>query len=288
MFRFIFILFSLIAWSSVQSQTVRILFTGNLEGQLSGCYCSKTPKAGLLKLRSFVEDYRIQYPGTILVETGSFVKEKDDPIKSKVIVEQIIKMNYDAMIFGPNEEETDEKISIPWKKLPIVSNSKKIPSSSYIIKEFSGIKIGFLGVVEKSPYKYTVEGYNSDNFTPEEEYIQKGLLALQSAKTNFNVLLVHGRTNECRAKTSTKGIQLILCGHDGIIPTDKKEKIENKIFYLQAGSLGNYVGEVVINFKQGKVAKITEKAIDILSLDPPGHPEIEEWLKKNPNFDERH
>jgi 2',3'-cyclic-nucleotide 2'-phosphodiesterase (5'-nucleotidase family) len=288
MFRFLALFFVVFLWETWGAETTRILFTGNLEGQVSGCFCSKTPKSGLLKLRSFLEDYRKKYPDTLLVETGSFVSEKDDATKSKFLIEQLIQMKYDAMIFGPNEEEVDDKVSIPWKKLPIVSNSKKIPGNTEVIKTTNSVKMGFLGIVSRAPYKYTIEGYNSDHFYPEEEYLKKGLESLKSENTSLNVLLVHGKTGECKAKTNTPNIGLILCGHDGIVPTSKKEKWDNKIYYLQSGSLGNHVGEVIITFQKGKLVKLEEKVYDLLSMEIPDHPEIEDWLKKNPKYDERH
>lgn len=100
---------------------VTLIYSGNLNGELEPCGCTKDGDLGGLRRRAtMVAQLRRQYPDLFLISSGGLlaIDSATDRIKNKYILKALRKLDYDAigvqqrdLVFGP-ELLTSEQL--PW------------------------------------------------------------------------------------------------------------------------------------------------------------------------------
>ena len=88
-------------------QTLTILYTGAMKGELEPCGCSpKTDFGGLARLSGYISEHSEELSPYILVDAGNFTP-KDTPqgrLKAEAMLGSFRVIEYDAVAFGENEK----------------------------------------------------------------------------------------------------------------------------------------------------------------------------------------
>lgn len=284
---FLFLIFPFISLFSVESKELRILFTSGLESNISGCYCSTSPKIGLIKLATYLEAYRSKYPDSLLVDTGNFLSDKDKPAKNLFVIEMFQKLRYNAQILGDKEWVLSKRMDSWPNDLPFLSNSTSglYPSSRFV--QWNNKTIAIVGITSEYAFRYSQFG-PKDFFLPEDiPYLTNALAAKKSEDADFHIVLAHATSSQCQEYAKLDKVDLVLCGSNNSIPHKNSAKIPKSKISVQTGSYGNFVGEIVLH-EQGKKLLIKSFTSKNLITEPlTDHPEIQTWLQNHKEFDER-
>lgn len=137
--------------------------------------------------------------------------------------------------------------------------SKEPYFKPYTIKETNGIKIGFIAAtVEFTPFYLALDWEVADAF----EWIEKYLRELKP-QVDVIVMMSHlGMYDDETLANKFPEIDLILSSHTHH-HFDKGERV-NGVLLAAAGRYGEYIGEVTLQFKDGK---ITGKKAELIEAD---------------------
>jgi hypothetical protein len=114
-----------------EEQTINILYTGGMTGELEPCGCSpKTDFGGLARLSGYLSEHSEELSPNILVDAGNFTP-KDTPqgrLKAEAIFRSFNVIKYDAVAFGENENVFPRDFLYPLVKennTPVLCASSK-------------------------------------------------------------------------------------------------------------------------------------------------------------------
>lgn len=90
-----------------EEQTLTIIYTGSMKGELEPCGCSpKTDFGGLARLSGYLSEHAEELSPYILLDAGNFTS-KDTPqgrLKAEAMLRSFSEMKYDTVVFGENEK----------------------------------------------------------------------------------------------------------------------------------------------------------------------------------------
>ena len=114
-----------------EEQTLTILYTGSLKGELESCGCSpKIDLGGVARLSGYISEHAKDLSPYILIDSGNFTP-KDTPqgrLKTGAVLRSFNKIKYDAVAFGENEGMFPRDFLYPLIKennIPVLCASSK-------------------------------------------------------------------------------------------------------------------------------------------------------------------
>ncbi|MCO5251162.1 MAG: 5'-nucleotidase C-terminal domain-containing protein [Candidatus Kapabacteria bacterium] len=147
----------------------------------------------------------------------------------------------------------------------------------YIIKDVKGVKVGIFGMTSGSANMTSIP---YPEITVDENYViiaNEQVAKLQDAGCDVIIFLSHlGSKNDMFVAEQTKGIHLIIGGHDHmttyqpiIVPYDE----EHSTYIVQAGAFYESIGGVRITVNDGQITEIKNRIID-LTIEIPEDPAV--------------
>lgn len=257
------------------TKDIHILVTSDVHCGIDQNFCLD----GLYDIRKKLEE---EGNYTILVDDGDFIQ--GEPIgsltKGSALINLMNELEYDVAIPGNHEFDYGMDVFLDLTKkanFPYVSSNfnknGELVFSPYVIKEFDGVKVAFVGVTTPFTITSSTPKYFQDeegNFVygffqdaKGETLYKKVQEAVDSARTegvDYVFLMSHlGNEAECMPYTyaevilNTEGIDVVLDGHSH--DTDQvtmKNKIGKDVLRTAVGTKMSCIGDIVIT-KDGKI-----------------------------------
>jgi len=130
-----------------ERNTINIIYTGGLEGELEPCGCSpKTDFGGVARLSGYLNEHANELSPRVLVDAGNFTA-KDTPqgrLKAGAMLRSFDLMKYDAVAFSDNEKAFPQDFfhSVAESvRVPFVSDASSERRSILIRRDKLDIKI---------------------------------------------------------------------------------------------------------------------------------------------------
>ncbi|MDH5179982.1 MAG: multiheme c-type cytochrome [Gammaproteobacteria bacterium] len=138
--------------AAAEDNPVTIVYTGNLDGELEPCGCSKEGDLGGIRRRATIlTRLRETYPHLLLVSTGGLLAAdySTDTIKNKYILQGIAQMHYDAIAVQPQDLSFGSQLladtPLPWvsryEKAKPFRYSRRIQRNNLHLHIFSWMSI---------------------------------------------------------------------------------------------------------------------------------------------------
>lgn len=247
----------------------------------SDVHCGINDNLGFAKLKALVNDTKAEHENVALVDLGDYLQGGTYGSISQggIVIELMNKMDYDAVIFGNHEFDYGrERLAELMKEANFDFTVCNILYSGtegnifadvppYIIKEYDGAKVAFIGVttpetIQSSTPKYFKEGdtyvYDfcySDDGKRLAEQVQKTVDEARKEGADYVIALTHiGSVQENYPNDSislihnTRGIDAVLDGHShSVIIGDRYPNADGEDVILSSvGTKMANVGELII------------------------------------------
>lgn len=275
------------------SAEFQIVASGSLNGHLDGCYCTSSPKAGLVKLSAFLKKYKESQKNVLLLDSGdnlsAYVMKGANPralLSSKYIFEGLKGIDFDAMVMGDQELSKGADFFLEYADdLPYLSANLKVGElgekkedfgDESTLKTVNGVKVGIIGVTGKSAFS----SYMLDKTKHVKEYLEFSDVynaiedeseSLRRRGADVVILLSHSGYNfdeELAGKLKRGSIDIIIGGHDNLLPLKMDdnynyvrpfELIEKRyksggVYIFQPGKYGTYIPILTFDYSGGKLS----------------------------------
>lgn len=249
---------------------VRILFTNNSNGKLTGCNCRNDPFGGLAERVALVREYRAKYPGMLLLDSGGYLGLNGVERKGPVTLKLMDAMKYSAWGIGDQElyRGMDRFLALfgNWRD-HIISASLTGAKGERIFTEYriftvNGVRIAVTGIVGPETFSFFPKESLDFGYEEPEKVLARLLPVLRKTADYVIVLSQMGRKADEALAGKVAGMDLIIGGHS---QTLLEEQITvGKCRIVQAGKGGGHVGEIVLTFNtSGKPAGFTYRLLEV-------------------------
>ncbi len=235
------IIFTAVALS-VFAEKLTVVYTGDTYSSLYPCSsCPSYVGGGIARRASVIKNLRKSLSNLLVVDAGNFtaggvldtesINANIDKKRTLYYINAISAIGYDAMGIGEAEFNFGVdflKRTIRSKGLPLISCNVSLKGvSPYIIKEFSGFKVGVVGITSASVLRK-----NSLSFRNYKKAL-KDLLSDIEDKVDFIILLssMPDGVNEDIARSFNRISFIISCGAS--LSTYQKKKEVNGVVILK-------------------------------------------------------
>ncbi|MFQ5714310.1 MAG: multiheme c-type cytochrome [Candidatus Scalinduaceae bacterium] len=298
---------------------ISIVFTGEEDGYLEPCGCSKGELGGLSKRHTLINLLRDNSENCILLSLGDISREvgRQDEIKMEITLKALDQMGYFAHNIGEKDInmglELLDYLSYTSDVNFISSNivfldSPDLNVKPYVIKEIetkeATVKIGILGIL--SPELVNDDYQNIEVMDPVVSL--KDLLSDLNGKADILVLLSHAKMDDSiKLAEIFPELDLIISGHGVDEPALYLKRVNNT-YIVPVAEKGKYLGVITFPPKHrhgdktkhnkayipirkleyyglsqyyGLATQVREPAIEVVPLDErfENSPEIERLLK---------
>lgn len=234
--------------SGGSEETFTVYYTASLNGNIDGCDCSSSPKAGLVKTAKYLKS--IDRSNSILLDAGDMSDVYNDHLLHTYISQVYNSIGYNAAAIGDQEfsQGFDFLIKSP---LPYVSSNLKFRGSEkypeFIQLEFDTVTVDIFSVIdEKIFYFYPDEITDELTITDPATYLKKFL-----HRDNLNIIIFHGSIENAKLLAEkVSNIDLLILGHEQMLIDGE---IVNGTVIVSPGENGNRVGKLVLKIKNNKI-----------------------------------
>ena len=256
----------------------------------SDVHCGVDAGVTYASLKALVDDTKAEHNNVMLVDAGDFIQGESIGILSRgqLPIELMNDMNYDIVTIGNHEfdygVDTLKELMANFNGEIVASNVKYFGKKGnifesypeFIIKEFDGVKIGFIGVLTPStittstPSHFEENGELVYNFYSEEngkalfDKIQSVVDEVKKHGVKYVIALSHlGSTSSSEPYdvfalvNNTSGIDVVIDGHShSMIVGDLYPNKEGKdVLITSVGTKLEAVGELIIG-KDGSITSM--------------------------------
>lgn len=262
----------------------------------SDVHCGIEDNMTMSSLKALVDDTKAEHPYVALVDTGDYIQGGAIGMLSKgeIIIDVMNEMGYDVATFGNHEFDYGldqlSKLMGMMKFQPTVCNIeysgskesifKDVPK--YVIKDFDGVKVAFIGVAtpetvkDTNPSYYQEDGVYVYDFGGKEEgkqlaqRVQSTVDEVRKNGADYVVVLSHlGSADEnvpCDSITligNTRGIDVVIDGHShSVIVEDKYTNLDGEDVTLSSvGTKMEAIGQLIIG-KDGSITTMHIQTYD--------------------------
>ena len=235
------------------SSPVTIFYTSSLNGNLDGCECISSPKAGLVKRAVFLRDRDTET--SVLIDLGDMLDPRGDPILTSQVLEIYSELNYDILVAGDQEFADGVNAFLEYMQgVPLASHNMSVcpdEESCYIVSmqaivlERGEWRLGFVSITDPQVFYFASEEIK------EKVKLQEPMLSAQNLReyldgieVDVSILLYHGPTHLLSSDpTIAEGYDVVLSGHDQMLI--QGERI-GAAAHFSPGAQGNSVGRLAI------------------------------------------
>lgn len=269
---------------SLGAAEVRILYSASLNGNLDGCTCRVQPVSGLVKRGAFIEAYRKEHPGVVLVDTGDLIANARNQKLSRSIFEAYRLLRYDAVLPGDQDLSLGPQ-GIGGAGLPFVAGNlwvrRSFPRSdgrlgpAFLSLNRSGARITIAGIVHPDALRFSGSSVR-ESFRLAEP--RQSLTGLPGA--DLLIVLSHsGRAADRKLAAELGRPALFFGGHDQVL-LEKPIPLAGGITYFQPGRDGDRLGEVVVRtLGGGKYQIVSHRLHRFDHATSPDHPAIRRLIQ---------
>lgn len=217
------LLINLTAYAEVKDIT--IIYTGETHAMLYPCNCPREPDGGIARRAALVKELKKADPHTLLLDSGGFFAGglmdeytqniELDMRRNEINLKAMRLMGYDAVAVGDDEfyfgREYLEKNASVDRPAFLSANLKSDKVLKYIIKEFSGTKIGIVGLTPL----FALSKAGGLEITEPKAALEQVVEELKKKNTDIIIVLSHlGESEDLNLINETKGIDILIVGHN--------------------------------------------------------------------------
>ncbi len=244
-----------------------LVFTGEQWGYLEPCGCAglENMKGGLKRRHTFLKQLAKDGWAVAAIDVGGQVRDErqgpQNEIKSRRLVESLMKLGYRAINLGAPELKTEiigVALNLDPATNPLVSANVALLdfddqlSKQKIITQVGPYKIGVTGVVSDSKDLAALAKIDDLVMRTPEEGLDAVLPDLKAAKCDSLVLLVYGTIEQAEALAKKYPVfQWVVAAKGADEPPDRPRPIEGtKSYLVEIGHKGLYAVTIGL-YKQG-------------------------------------
>ena len=253
---------------ALSESAISIVFTGEENGYLEPCGCSKGELGGLPRRHTLINQLRANSENCVLLSLGDISKEvgRQDEIKMEITLKALDQMGYFAHNIGEKDINMGIELLSYLSQTSDVNfissnivflNSPGLNVRPYVIKEMeideTTVKIGILGIL--SPELVDGDYPNVEVMDPIVSL--KNLISDLNGKTDILVLLSHANMDDSiKLAEIFSELDLIISGHGVDEPALYLKRVNNTSV-VPVGEKGKYLGVITfpLEHDQGGKAK---------------------------------
>jgi len=241
---------------AVPKGALALLFTGEQNGYLTPCGCSKPMLGGIPRLATWLRGYppasRIQVDNGDLTEAAG----RQDELKAETLVEMHSQLGCEAINLG----EKDFRLGMAYLrsleqrfKGALLCANALSEAGEPLFKEFTVVERGAAGAAQKvaivgllsAQFAGAVAAAAPEVRLEEPEEALKRLEGRLPADARFRVLLYHGPVDEAAAiLRRSPGWTLAVCAHEGSDPREPRQ--EGEAVLATVGEDGKHAGRAFL------------------------------------------
>ena len=277
-----------------EARRLTIYYTSSLNGNLDGCECRSSPRAGLALRAAWLNGLP---PGerqrSLRVDAGDLLDPSPDPELAGEILGAYAGLGYDAVAVGEQElAEGVEALLARGERFPFLAHNLTLCpdgtrclffSPDPLLLERGGVKVGLLALVDPAAFALSPPELRAKLKVQDPEAAARGLVArLREQGAELVVLLWHGPVEGAEALVRrVGGIQVAVAGHEQRLVAPRRV---GGTVLVSPGEEGNRVGVLHLTLARGgKVSFTHELRLFRYGLDPadPGvRQRFERWRGK--------
>jgi hypothetical protein len=238
-----------------EAETFSVVLTGELNGHITPCGCSKPMLGGLPRRASYLRSLG-EKSAVVRIENGDLTEAlgRQDELKAETIIEALDLLRYDAVNLG----EKDFRLGVPYllslqarfKGALLSANvcgmdgSPLFKESAIITREIAGrtLRIALVGLLSEQ-FAETVRSVNPDLQVKSPAEVFARLEPELAARSDVRLLLYHGPREEAEDLARRfPGVQLIAYTHAGDHPAEAQKV--GTVALACGGQDGKYVTRI--------------------------------------------
>jgi len=251
---------------ALSESAISIVFTGEENGYLEPCGCSKGELGGLPRRHTLINQLRANSENCVLLSLGDISREvgRQDEIKMEVTLKALDQMGYFAHNIGEKDINMGLELLSYLSQTSDVNfissnivflNSPGLSVRPYVIKEIeideTTVKIGILGIL--SPELVDDDYQNVEVLDPVVSL--KDLLSDLHGKADILVLLSHAKMDDSiKLAKIFPELDLIISGHGVDEPALYLKRV-NGTSVVPVGEKGKHLGVITFSLEHGQVGK---------------------------------
>jgi 5'-nucleotidase len=226
-----------------------VLYSSSLNGNLDGCDCRGTPRAGLAARAAWLREL----PGreqALLVDAGDILDVDPDPELAREILEAYSELGYDAVAVGDQEFSNGTEALASWRgRFPLRSHNLVLCQQDRciyfdleaLILTKGREKVGVISLLDPQVFALYPAGLK-ESFKVEPPGRAAAVLVstLRAQAVDWVVVLFHGPLEEAeRLARQIPGIDLVIAGHEQRLVEPRSV---NGTLLASPGEEGNRIG----------------------------------------------
>jgi 2',3'-cyclic-nucleotide 2'-phosphodiesterase (5'-nucleotidase family) len=231
------------------ASALTVLYSSSLNGNLDGCDCKGTPRAGLAARAAWLKGYP-ERAAALLVDAGDILEAEPDPELAREVLEAYAALGYDAVAVGDQEFSCGVAQLASWRgRFPLRSHNLMLCQEDRclyfdlepLVLDKGGETVGVLALLDPGVFAlYPAEVRESLKLTPPAQAASPLVSALRARGVDWVVVLYHGTLEQAeRLARQVPGIDLLVVGHEQRLVQPRRV---NDTLLVSPGEEGNRIG----------------------------------------------
>jgi 2',3'-cyclic-nucleotide 2'-phosphodiesterase (5'-nucleotidase family) len=248
--------------SGKKEARIVLFYTASLNGNLDGCTCAASPRAGLVTRAAWLRS-RPHVDDSLLVDAGDLLDTRADDLMPDLIMDSYLELGYDAVAVGDQDLANGAAALLALKQgRPLLSNNLTVcPTDDacvifslaplYVRKPWGKAGIGAL--IDPSVFALYPQTVKKTVKIAACAQTAAGLLErMRMDGAALKVLLYHGPMEGAKAiAREAPGFDVIVVGHEQLLAAP--QRIGDTLL-VSPGEEGNRVGALALVLSGGKLA----------------------------------
>jgi 2',3'-cyclic-nucleotide 2'-phosphodiesterase/3'-nucleotidase len=235
------------------ASALTVLYSASLNGNLDGCDCRGTPRAGLAARAAWLKSFP-QRGEALLVDAGDILDTDPDPELAREILEAYAELGYDAVAVGDQEFSNGAPALASWRgRFPLHAHNLALCQADRciffdpdpLLLSKGGEQVGLIALLDPLVFALYPEELK-ESFKLEPPARTAALLAssLRAQGADWVVVLYHGPLEGAeQLARQARGIDLIVAGHEQRLQPPRQV---NGALVVSPGEEGNRLGLLVL------------------------------------------
>lgn len=276
------------AGETEKKSALKVLYTSSLNGNLDGCSCRSSPRAGLVKRAHFLREMKNR-ENIILVDAGDILDVYPSEELSEEILAVYNELGYDAVGVGDQEFANGIEALLRYRlNSPLLSNNLAICpdessciffSSSPLTLKKASHRIGIFSLLDPEVFnRFPEEVMKKIKLSPVADTARNIVGLLDQEGTVFKILLYHGSyDNAVKLTKKVKGIDIAVVGHEQRIID--ANKIGGTIL-VSPGEEGNRIGVLELIMTDKGIDDYRNSFTSFKYEEDPDDPSVRERIER--------
>lgn len=242
---------------------------------------------GLYKKATYLEQYRKNHTGLVVVDSGDLLNEDEElpesiqqsaKLKAELMVQLYKTIGIDAANIGELDlalgidylKELEKKNDFPFISANLVNANNETIFKRYVIKKAGAKTVGILGVIGDTSEMAAKVSEISKGAASVTDALQAAEAVVKelTGKVDYIVVLTHQVANrDWVIARRVTGIDLVVGGHDKLKTKDPLEA--DKTLIVRAGEKGQYQGMLEVSLEAARTSTNTLVPYDDAIADDP-------------------